>query len=127
MQRTRVIFFILATLLFLGYTGGWWGGQWYLTTGNTYFHFLGGLCIALLVTSYYATQFGKLSQPFKFFCILGIVMGVGVLWEFHEFILTKIVGQAFMGDLADTIKDLLMDTLGGVAGAFLNSLRGRNS
>lgn len=110
----------------LGYTGGWWGGTWYIEIGNTYFHFIGGLGIALLVASYYATQFGKLSQLLRFFCVLGMTIGVGVLWEFHEYVLGQILPVSLQGDLDDTMKDLLMDTLGGVVGA-LYSFRSRNS
>lgn len=114
MLRTRSLLIILAILFVLGYTGGWWGGAWYFERGNTYFHFAGGLFMGLLVASYYRSEFGKLSQPFRFFCLLAIVMGIGVLWEFHEYVLSRIAGASFMGDLADTMKDLLMDTFGGI-------------
>ena len=119
MRRTRVIFFALVALFFLGYTGGWWGGRWYFDTGNTYVHVLGGFFIALLVASYYASEFSALPQPLRFFCILAIVMGVGVLWEFHEYALGQLFSIPLQGDLADTMKDLLMDTLGGAAGGLL--------
>lgn len=112
-MKTKIILIILIALFFLGYTGGAWGGRWYLETGNSYFHLVGGFFIALLVASYYASEFGKLSQPFRLFALLGIVMGIGVLWEFHEFALGQLIGVSLQGDLADTIKDLLLDTLGG--------------
>ena len=119
MPRTKTIFLILCTLFVLGYTGGVWGGRWYFDTGNHYLHVLGGFFIALLVASYYRNEFAKLPQPLRFFCILGIVMGVGVLWEFHEYAIGQIAHIPLQGDLADTMKDLLMDTLGGiVAGLF---------
>ncbi|MEK7582797.1 MAG: hypothetical protein AAB483_00090 [Patescibacteria group bacterium] len=113
-MKTKIILIILIALFFLGYTGGTWGGAWYLETGNSYFHLVGGFFIALLVASYYANEFGKLSQPFRLFALLGIVMGIGVLWEFHEFALGRLVGVSLQGDLADTIKDLFLDTLGGL-------------
>lgn len=116
MLRTKTIFLILCLLFILGYTGEYWGGTWYFDTGNTYFHFVGGLFIGLLIASYYSTQLGKLSQPLRLFCILGMVMGVGVLWEFHEFVLDHIFNTLkFQGDLADTMQDLLMDSLGGIS------------
>lgn len=113
-MRTKTIFIILIVLFVLGYTGGVWGGRWYNETGNTSFHFAGGFFIALLIASYYATQFAKLSQPLRFFCIVGLTMAVAVLWEFHEYALGQFIGVSLMGDLADTIKDLLMGTLGGM-------------
>lgn len=112
-MKTKNILIILIVLFVLGYTGGVWGGRWYNETGNSYFHFIGGFFIALLVASYYANEFSKLSQPFRLFALLGIVMGIGVLWEFHEYSLGQFIGISLQGDLADTIKDLFLDTLGG--------------
>lgn len=122
MPRTRTILLILILLFIAGYTGGFWGGAWYFSTGNTYFHFVGGLFMALLAASYYRSEFAKLSQPFRFFCLLALVMAVGVFWEFHEYALGHLLNASFkfQGDLADTMSDLLMDTLGGVvAGLYL--------
>lgn len=58
--------------------------------------------------------------------ILGVVSFIGITWEFAEYIanvvLSPIIFNAFaiktyfMGDLNDTVSDLLMDILG--AGAF---------
>ena len=118
-MKTKTILIILAILFILGYTGGLWGNRWYPESGNTYFHVLGGFFIAALAASYYATQFAKLPQPLRFFCIVGIVMGVGVLWEFHEYALGHFIHIPLQGDLADTMKDLLADTLGGMAGALI--------
>ena len=118
-MKTKTIFIILGVLFVLGYTGGVWGEAWYLETGNSYFHLIGGFFIALLVASYYASEFGKLSQPFRLFALLGIVMGIGVLWEFHEFALGRLIGISLQGDLTDTIKDLLLDTLGGLIAALI--------
>jgi len=38
---------------------------------------------------------------------------VGVLWEFHEFILSSVFGAYLQPSLPDTLGDLLMDILGG--------------
>ncbi len=123
MQKTSRYLLLCIVLFILGYGLAWVPipalQAWYLESGNAYFHFAGGLAIALLVTSYYSTEFGKLSQPFRFFCIVAIAMGIGVLWEFHEYILTQLAHRSFQGDLDDTMHDLLLDTLGGVvAGLF---------
>ena len=118
-MKTKTILSILILIGIFGYTGGVWGGAWYLESGNSYFHFVGGFFIALLVASYYASEFGKLSQPFRLFALLGIVIGIGVLWEFHEFVLGQLIGVSLQGDLADTIKDLFLDTLGGLIAALI--------
>ena len=115
-MKTKTILSILILIGIFGYTGGVWGGAWYLESGNSYFHFVGGFFIALLVASYYASEFGKLSQPFRLFALVGIVMGVAVLWEFYEIVVNALTGNILPG-LDDTMKDLLMDTLGGVTGA----------
>src|SRR3989344_5334219 len=127
MFRLKPLLLITAILFLGGFTGGYWGNRWYIESGNSYFHLAGGLVIALLTASYYNSEFQKISQPLRFFCILAIVMGVGVLWEFHEYLLSEIVNKSFMGDLPDTIKDLLMDTLGGALGAILDSFRRQNA
>src|SRR3989344_7474251 len=127
MPRVKTVFLILVVIFLAGYTGGIWGGSWYLEIGNTYLHFAGGLFMGLLVATYYRSEFAKLSQPFRFFCLVGIVIGIGVMWEFHEFILNQVFNSLkFQGDNIDTMKDLLMDTLGGMAAAVLYSFRGRN-
>lgn len=125
-MKTNYILIVLAVLFLLGYSGGYWGGQWYFDQGNSYFHLLGGIFIALLVESYYANEFKKLPQPLHWFCVLGIVMAVGVLWEFHEYALGRFLSIPLQGDLADTMKDLLMDTLGGIATATLYLFRSGN-
>ena len=117
---------VLAVLFVLGYTGGYWGGSWYLESGNRYFHLLGGFCIGLLIASYYSSEFAKIPQPLRFFCIVGISMGIGVLWEFHEYLLSIYFGTSFMGDLPDTMKDLLMDTLGAIGAQALLFLKSPN-
>ena len=54
--------------------------------------------------------------------VVGATLFVGVVWEFAEFIANQVLIEPFyrwfgirtyfMGDLKDTINDLLMDTLG---------------
>jgi len=86
------------------------------------------ILVALLVESHYGSEFAKLPQSLRFFCIVALVMAVGVLWEFHEFVFDHFLSaMKFQGDLADTMKDLLMDTVGGLAGAGLHLLRRGNS
>ena len=94
---------------------------------DTPYHLASGICLGIIVASYYRSEFGSLPQPLRFFCVLGIVMAVGVLWEFHEYALGRMIPVSLQGDLDDTMKDLLMDTLGGVAGGILNFFRRGNA
>lgn len=88
-------------------------------------HIIGAFLIALLIASYYSTQFSKLSQPFAFFTLLGLCLVVGVLWEFHEYILnhSSLIPQLshslkysvnLQGNVTDTIKDLANDCIGAI-------------
>lgn len=66
------------------------------------------------------------THPVEYLKVLVLVIAfavfVGVLWEFFEFILTHITGVPLQGNVADTMKDLLMDIVGG-AGAGMVLLR----
>ncbi len=99
-----------------------WGNNYWLSAA---FHFLGGFFVAELIYSYYHNHFRSLPQYLQILVVVAMTMGVGVLWEFVEFsaykTLTERIYHAyqyrvyFMGDLTDTIFDLLMDTLGSIA------------
>ena len=107
----------------------------YYMWGDTVFHFAGGVCAALLVASYYHSEFAKLSPVFRVFSLVAITIGIGVLWEFHEYILSTLAlvthqfgghisnKMTFIGDLDDTMKDLLMDTFGGIVVALWFALK----
>lgn len=104
------------------------------------YHFLGGFFAAMLFASFYNSEFRRLSQPRRFLMIVALTVAVGVFWEMAEYVGGKKLSQPiydvfhyrvyFMGDLDDTIQDLVMDTLG--AGVFalastLNLLKRVNS
>ena len=111
--------------------------QWEIVfpTWDTYFHFIGGFFATLLAVSYYSSEFKKLSQPFAWFTLLGIALGIGVFWEFFEYLLNVFFSTSisqwlgfhvsFQGNLDDTIKDLAMDTTGAIAAGviFFRTLR----
>ncbi len=70
--------------------------------------------------------------------ILGVVSFIGVTWEFAEYIANVILSPIiynvfsvkayFMGDLNDTINDLLMDVIGaGLFSFVLHSLGSRKT
>ena len=100
-------------------------------------HFLGGFFVAMLIFSYYNTEFQKNSQMFKLFALVGMAAGIGVIWEFSEFIANQVLVDPlykyfgihgyFIGDLNDTISDLLNDILGAISYFSLHFLWSRNS
>ena len=125
MSRNSVRYYLLSLVLLatIAYVLGLTGSRWYFLWGNTVFHFAGGLLFGALTAEYYASEFGRLSQPLRIICIVSIVTCIGVIWEFHEFILSQSAlssgGAKFIGDLRDTINDLLMDMLGGITAALV--------
>jgi hypothetical protein len=110
--------FILIALLVLNtwygivlnvYAAIWW---WDIPT-----HFLGGVWVGLFAV-------WLLQKRDKNFTVLRCALAafsVGVVWEIFEYQL-GIGGSAFMGYWQDTIKDVVMDVLGGSTAAYIAKL-----
>lgn len=87
-------------------------------------HFLGGFFVAMLMF-YYLAEMKPSSNLKNYLTIVGAVTFIGVVWEFAEYLGSQIlidplykyvqVKAYFIGDLDDTINDLLMDILGALA------------
>lgn len=90
-------------------------------------HFLGGFFVAMLMVHYLeAGELGVRNQGLeiikKYLIILGAVSFIGIVWEFAEYLAAQTLIEPlydnfgfkayFIGDLDDTINDLLMDILG---------------
>lgn len=92
-------------------------------------HFLGGFVMGMLAVALdhrAAVRDGAKNLPFWFHLlfVVGFVMLVGVLWEFHEFILDHTLSLwyhlgANQPSLTDTMLDLWMDMIGSVAAFFV--------
>lgn len=80
-------------------------------------HFLGGVSIGFCII-----LFTKIFPRFVIFRRLGMlligVIIIGILWEVFEYIadIAVMPGQAYW---PDTIKDLILDTIGGVGAWFI--------
>ena len=97
---------------------------WYLYWSwvDIFLHFAGGFFVALFMADYLKNHFlaGKLIQ--NILIIVGATVFIGVIWEFAEHLANQTliepaqkyldVNAYFMGDLQDTVLDLLMDILG---------------
>lgn len=92
--------------------------------------------MAMLFSIYLKDHFLNNSKIKNILIILGVVSFIGVTWEFSEYIANTILSPIiyntfaiktyFMGDLDDTMNDLLMDILG--AGVFaLHFIKSRKS
>jgi len=85
-------------------------------------HLMGGVAMSLLGLALYHTGTKHLKKPlplwFVYVFVMGFVILIGVLWEFHEFVFDKSVNQWLniaksQPSLVDTLKDLLNDWIGG--------------
>ncbi|KKR02539.1 MAG: hypothetical protein UT29_C0001G0019 [Candidatus Yanofskybacteria bacterium GW2011_GWA1_39_13] len=101
-------------------------------------HFSGGFFIAMFFSIYLKAHIFENSKLKNTLIILGVASFIGVTWEFAEYIANLVLSPMiydafairtyFMGDLNDTVNDLLMDILG--AGLFsfaLHFLRSRKN
>ena len=89
-------------------------------------HFLGGLTVGFLgialdkgLKEKNGLRIKQDARLHQFIFVLGFVMTVAVVWEFHEYINDHTIGiwngwaSAQQPSLDDTMKDLLMGALGG--------------
>lgn len=110
------------------------GFRWYARTPffDITLHFWGGWGVYLILHDFLLKKFPKAPPVLWSILMIGGTMLVGVLWEFAEYtgsvLLGPIHGMEIIGDLADTLADLLMDLLGATAAAsslLLHSFRKR--
>lgn len=110
-----IIFFVNIISLYHGwYLKYYWFDQ--------ILHFSGGFFLAMLLSRYLKDHLFDNSQLKNILIILGAVSFMGVTWEFTEYLANAILSPIiynlysvktyFMGDLDDTVNDLLMDILG---------------
>lgn len=96
-------------------------------------HFLGGIWVGLIVIAFWGRFFEPLNFERSFgnaLKIAGIVLTVGLLWELFEFSLYSLHAQFGIGgyenmELGDTLKDLILDWLGGIAVFLLTAKQAR--
>lgn len=137
MSRLAILALIALFLLdiYFGLLKGWG----YDPLVSMAFHFTGGALTALLLVSFYNSEFKSLPQHLRILTVVSMTLAVGVFWEFAEFLANYFLSQPiydkwgvwfnFMGDLNDTVSDLLMDALGAafLALVSLNSFKRFNT
>ncbi len=95
-------------------------------------HFLGGFLIAMLMTGYLKDHLLPGDKLKNALIIVASAAFIGVVWEFAEYIANQTLVEPFyrwfsihvyfMGDLQDTVKDLMDDILGGIGFFIIYSL-----
>lgn len=127
-MRLAIIFLITIFVINgFGMYYDWYEFFWF----DLVLHFLGGFFVALLMVEYLKPHFLPSSKITNILILVGATAFIGVVWEFAEYIAHIALREPlhasfgistyFIGDLDDTIEDLLMDILGAmtIAGVFL--------
>lgn len=126
MKRTT---YILAIIFFSNLIGMYFGmyAYWWF---DMIHHLFGGFFVAMLMTHYLKIKELRISNnelgPLKKCLVLiGAVSFIGVVWEFAEYAAAQTLIEPiynnfglrtyFIGDLDDTINDLLVDVIGALS------------
>ena len=107
-----IIFFSNLVGMYFGMYSTWWF--------DMSLHFLGGFFMAMLMVHY--LKIGEVPAIKKYLIIVGAVSFIGIVWEFAEYLANQTLIEPlynnfgfrayFIGDLDDTINDLLTDVVG---------------
>ncbi len=115
-------FFFLVLIFLINAPGLYF--QWYIDFWwfDVVLHFLGGFFMAMFLGAYLKEHIFVSAKIKSTLIIVGAAMFAGVTWEFAEYIANQTlvdpfynylgIKAYFMGDLADTVNDLMMDMLG---------------
>jgi len=133
-MRLAILFLILVFLIDIL---GFYIGSFRVPAYDVVLHFFGGFFVAMFFRAYLkdSIKTGFLKNAL---IIIGVVVFIGVLWEFTEYSATKLIGSYLynkykiiccIGNLDDTFNDLALDITGAITFvlAFLNPLRRFNS
>ena len=121
---------LILAIIFISNLVGLYFGMYSVWWFDMIHHFLGGFFVAMLMWHYlsdgpnsiFHTPYPKLKQ---YLILVGAVSFIGVVWEFTEYLASQTLIEPmykylhirayFIGDLDDTINDLLMDILGALS------------
>ncbi|MDP3792604.1 MAG: hypothetical protein Q8Q89_02640 [bacterium] len=129
-------FIALVTVFVINIPSLYYG--WYLKWDwvDIVFHFTGGLFVAMFMADYLKDHFVSREWVKNMLIVVGATVFIGVVWEFAEFIANQTLADLvysklgvrayFIGDLQDTINDLLMDILGALTFMSLHFFKTKN-
>ena len=127
-----LLFFLLIINIVLGFVFDFYSKFWFF---DSILHFSGGLGVALFARYYFAKDLKNISRFGSLVFLVSFGAAVGVFWEFLEYgisVISKWTAGSlndidFLGDVEDTVSDLLMDTLGAFVVAVLHFFRQRKA
>lgn len=120
----------ILTIIFFSNLIGMYYGMYQTWWFDMIHHFLGGFFVAMLMVNYLKIKELRISNLElgllkKYLIILGAVSFIGVVWEFTEYLASQTLIEPlydnfgirayFIGDLDDTMNDLLMDVVGALS------------
>lgn len=114
-----IVFFLIMIPFALGEMFGWFIVYPWL---DIPFHLAGGLWVSLLFFFLFGNLFSNEFYSHRFEKVKVLIFAVcfavfiGVLWEFGEFLLDQWFNFYLQQGVADTMKDLLNDIIGGLVG-----------
>ncbi|KKR22889.1 MAG: hypothetical protein UT53_C0031G0002 [Candidatus Yanofskybacteria bacterium GW2011_GWD2_39_48] len=122
-QKIALLFLVITFSLSIIATIYGWDNDyaWY----DIVLHLSGGLFMAMFLYDYFSSAIMGTNWFKKMLLIVGYTLIIGVLWEFAEFLAGKYLSDPiynkwhfrtyFIGNLQDTLYDLLNDIIGGLA------------
>ncbi len=132
MKKAIIFLSIILTANIVSLFYSWYIKWWWFDISS---HLLGGFFVAMLFREYLKDHLLKNKALQNTLILVGATVFIGVMWEFSEYIANQTlidlvyrkfqIHAYFMGDLDDTVKDLVNDTLGGLTSSliFLKSLK----
>lgn len=89
----------------------WYSAMWWF---DIPMHIMGGMFLSLLSGALFFKKIRSLSQREVLVTILLFVLIVGLGWELFEYIVQAFIKDAPLASIPDSIKDMVMDLLGGL-------------
>jgi len=126
MRQTIWVLVAIFSVNLVGLYLEWYNFFWF----DMVLHFSGGLFVAMLFANYLKAHALPNAKLANILIVVGAATMIGVVWEFAEYFAHITFAEKasaafgmrvdFMGDLDDTITDLLMDMLGALLAAKLS-------
>ena len=89
----------------------WYSAMWWF---DIPMHIMGGIFLALFAGAFFFRKLLPLHFKEVVVTILLFVLIVGLGWEIFEYLVQSVIKGAQLANFPDSVKDMLMDLLGGV-------------
>lgn len=93
----------------------WYSAMWWF---DIPMHIIGGMFLGLFAGALFFKKIRGLSNKEVLVIILLFVLIVGLSWELFEYVVQAFIKGATLASVPDSIKDMVMDLLGGLFTSF---------